>query len=66
MIPKRDVARLIIPSLQILRAVEIDLANHPCCPYRQKARQAVDSLMDLLQMTVSEYGNAGNKPERIL
>lgn len=41
---------LLFPAVNVLRGIELDIQNHPDCPYREMSRRAIDNLMQLLDM----------------
>lgn len=48
------VNRLLFPALNVLRGIELDLADHPECPYRDMAVKATGNLMTLLELAQRE------------
>jgi hypothetical protein len=42
------VKNLCFPAINILRGIELDLQEHPECPYRDLAKIAVNNLLELL------------------
>ena len=44
------VNRLLFPAINVLRGIELDLADHPDCPYRAMAVKATANLMTLLEL----------------
>ena len=47
---KQAINNLCFPALNVLRGIELDLQDHPCCPYRQMAEKAAVNLMRLLEL----------------
>lgn len=41
---------LLFPAVNVLRGIELDIQNHPDCPYREMSRKAIDNLMQLLDL----------------
>lgn len=41
---------LVAPALNLARAIELDLLEHPACPYRDTARKAATGLMILMSL----------------
>lgn len=47
---REAVNRLVFPAVNVLRGIELDLADHPDCPYRALAVKATGNLMALLEL----------------
>lgn len=48
--------RLCFPALNVVCAFDLDLEEHPNCPYKRFAKPAIDNLNELL-----EIANGGKK-----
>lgn len=47
---REAVNRLVFPAVNVLRGIELDLTDHPDCPYRAMSVKATANLMALLEL----------------
>jgi len=55
------VNRLLFPAVNVLRGIELDLADHPECPYRVMAVKATANLMTLLELAQRKGRDTGDE-----
>jgi hypothetical protein len=60
---KDAVNRLLFPAVNVLRGIELDLADHPECPFRVMAVKATANLMTLLELAQKESKTPEVSPE---